>query len=899
MQRLTAAVADRYRVERELGQGGMATVYLAHDLKHERDVAIKVLHPDLGAALGGERFLAEIKTTAKLQHPHILPLLDSGNAGDGLLYYVMPLVTGETLRARLDREQQLPVEDALLIAREVGDALGYAHALGVIHRDIKPENILLRDGHALVADFGIALAVQTAAGARMTQTGLSLGTPQYMSPEQAMGERSIDARSDLYALAAVTYEMLVGEPPFTGPTVQAIVARLLTETPRSLSAQRKAVPESVSHAVMRALEKLPADRFSTAAEFIAALRADAPTPARTSATRSARLRAVPLWALPVVGVVTLVIGALITPKVTSMFRTTPEVSKLVRNLTVALPDSMQVAFKGSVEAPGGQGSVTISADGRRIAWVGVAGLNSAVVRLYVRDMDSYAISAVTGSEEAFAPFLSDDGSRLAYFSGPELHEVNLAKRETRVLARGLVNVYGASYVGNGGILIATETGLLTLTASGGTTGKFARPSVADGGSFGPVSFPSAVAGDQFAVGLVRGGPLVVVSLADGATRTIRPYAGDTATSIYGDAPKVAGGRLYWHVRDAVMSAQFDVDGARMTSEPMVVTTGVRGDLFGAADFDVADDGTVVFVPGADAAIGHLAFLDHQGDVDTLAVPPADYSGFDLSPDGQSLLTKSISAAGATELRLFNVARGAGTNVARGAGTLVDVGAGAISQPGWLADGRSILVSVAPNGIASARLLRATTDGRARPDTIMSGGLDRYAVAPRVGLVIAQVTRNRSPNRYLTDDAAMDTRLYASRDGGAFTELPSLRGLLSPSLSPDGRWVTYERYQSADATIFMERFPLDGHPVRVPGRGYEAYLSPKGGRLFYRVGSGIMQVPLTFTPNGVTFGEPTMWVTFSFADFIGRAYKIANDERVLVKLLPSTKPQGEIRVVIRS
>ena len=187
--RLTAALADRYRVEHELGAGGMATVYLAHDLKHARDVAIKVLHPDLAAALGGERFLTEIRTTARLQHPHILPLLDSGDA-DGLLYYVMPLITGETLRARLEREKQLPVEIAVGIAREVADALGYAHELGVIHRDIKPENILLQGGHAMVADFGIALAVQSAGGQRMTQTGLSLGAPSYMSPEQAMGERS-------------------------------------------------------------------------------------------------------------------------------------------------------------------------------------------------------------------------------------------------------------------------------------------------------------------------------------------------------------------------------------------------------------------------------------------------------------------------------------------------------------------------------------------------------------------------------------------------------------------------------------------------------------------------------------------------------------------------------------
>jgi Tol biopolymer transport system component len=273
--RLNASLADRYSIERELGAGGMATVYLAHDLKHDRDVALKVLRPDLAAALGGERFLSEIKTTARLQHPHILPLLDSGEA-DGLLYYVMPFVPGETLRARLDRERQLPIDDALRIAEEVADALGAAHAVGIIHRDIKPENILLQGGHqgghALVTDFGIALAVQSAGGARMTQTGLSLGTPQYMSPEQAMGERTIDARSDIYALGAVTYEMLTGDPPFTGSSVQAIVAKVTSAEPERLSLTRKTVPPAAEQAVLIALAKLPADRFATTREFAGALR---------------------------------------------------------------------------------------------------------------------------------------------------------------------------------------------------------------------------------------------------------------------------------------------------------------------------------------------------------------------------------------------------------------------------------------------------------------------------------------------------------------------------------------------------------------------------------------------------------------------------------------------------
>src|SRR5438876_3258764 len=268
--RLQVALADRYRIEQEIGDGGMATVYLAEDLRHDRRVALKVLRPELAAVIGAERFLAEIKLTANLQHPHILPLFDSGEA-DGFLFYVMPFVEGESLRGRLNREKQLPVTDAVRIATEVASALDYAHRHGVVHRDIKPENILVHDGRALVADFGIALAASKAGGNRMTETGMSLGTPHYMSPEQAMGEREITARSDVYALGAVTYEMLTGDPPFTGSTAQAIVARVVTESPRSLTAQRHTIPPGVEAAVLTALEKLPADRFSTAHEFAEAL----------------------------------------------------------------------------------------------------------------------------------------------------------------------------------------------------------------------------------------------------------------------------------------------------------------------------------------------------------------------------------------------------------------------------------------------------------------------------------------------------------------------------------------------------------------------------------------------------------------------------------------------------
>jgi serine/threonine protein kinase len=263
---LGTALQGRYTIDREIGRGGMATVYLARDVRHSRAVALKVLNPELGAVLGVERFLAEIEVTANLQHPNLLPLFDSGEAS-GLLYYVMPFVQGESLRARLDREKQLPVDEAVRITTAIAGALDYAHRHKVIHRDLKPENILMQEGQPLIADFGIALAVSKAGGERITQTGLSLGTPQYMSPEQATGDRVVDGRTDIYSLGAMAYEMLVGDPPHHASTSQAIIAKVLTERPTSVRTARPSVPPHVDAAIGKSLEKLAADRFATAREF--------------------------------------------------------------------------------------------------------------------------------------------------------------------------------------------------------------------------------------------------------------------------------------------------------------------------------------------------------------------------------------------------------------------------------------------------------------------------------------------------------------------------------------------------------------------------------------------------------------------------------------------------------
>ena len=286
LERLRAALADRYALERELGRGGMASVHLARDLKHGRLVAIKVLRPEIAAALGPERFLREIEVAARLTHPHILPLHDSG-AAEGSLYYVMPYVEGETLRERLEREGQFPLEDALRIAREVASALSYAHGHDVVHRDIKPENILLSGGEAVVADFGIARAITQAVGSKLTETGIAIGTPGYMSPEQAMGSERVDGRSDLYSLACVLYEMLAGEPPFTGPSAES-VARQHVAAPAPHVSVMRPVPPAVDQAIVRALAKTPADRFATAAEFVEALAAPAQR-VRATGRRTSRL----------------------------------------------------------------------------------------------------------------------------------------------------------------------------------------------------------------------------------------------------------------------------------------------------------------------------------------------------------------------------------------------------------------------------------------------------------------------------------------------------------------------------------------------------------------------------------------------------------------------------------
>ncbi len=461
IDRFADAVSDRYRIERELGAGGMATVYLADDLKHERKVAIKVLRPELAAVVGGERFLSEIETTANLQHPHILPLFDSGEAG-GLLFYVMPYVEGESLQDRLDRERQLPVDEAVRITTDVAEALHAAHQRGVVHRDVKPANILLSGGRPLVADFGIALALSHAGGGRLTETGLSMGTPYYMSPEQASADRDATPASDQYSLACVLYEMLVGEPPFPGGSAQAVLARILTADPTPPSELRRSVPPHLDAVVMRGLEKLPADRFPDLREMVRALRDEghryAAGRSRTG-KRSPRRGPATLVPWTLAAVATILAGA-------AWLRPGPSVFPADdRRLAIPMQEDAQLPLGQLVPFGVDAGFFAVSPDARTLVHLGYDGDR---VRLYRRPLNSYESTIFPGTEGAFWPFFSPDGAWVAYFASTALWKVPVTGGEPVRLADA-PNPAGGVWGEDGRILFSIMEGgrLMSVSDAGG------------------------------------------------------------------------------------------------------------------------------------------------------------------------------------------------------------------------------------------------------------------------------------------------------------------------------------------------------------------------------------------------------------------------------------------------
>ena len=834
MARLASALADRYRVDRELGSGGMATVYLAEDVRHRRKVALKVVHPELSAVLGSERFLKEIELTASLQHPHILPLFDSG-VSDGQLFYVMPFVQGETLRARLERERQLPIPDALRIAREVADALQYAHERGIIHRDIKPENILLQSGHALVADFGIALAVQQAGGQRLTQTGLSLGTPQYMAPEQAMGEKTIDARADVYALGAVTYEMLAGEPPFTGPTAQAIVARVLTTAPAPLKATRSTVPASMEHAVLTAVAKLPADRFASASEFADALQGGGSfTPAVSATQVTGAPRARP--GLAALATSRAVLGsALAVATALALWgwlgRATPPPAPPVR-LALTIPNDERVEL--SLALP-----FAISADGRRIVYTALRAGGRSLVS---RSLDELESRPIAGTQGAAVPAISPDGRWLAFRVAGTVRKVPIAGGPATVLTNlSFVDRRGLAWLSNEELVVPAPakggTSLWRLSAAGGPLRPFTQVDSAarEGTQAMPVAVPEhgLVLYSSYPIGsTVVAGRIAVARISDGRT-TILDLAGAHAIGI------AFGHLLYVRGDGAIMAVPFDPKAIRVTGDPIPLVQGARR---AGNRTMLSASGTLVYMSGA--GMGQIVRVDERGVATPLVADTAPYAHPRFSPDGRRLAV-AVASAGGLDIWTYDVTSGTPTRL---------TSSGDNDRPEWTPDGKRVLF-VSSHDAASYSVWWQPADGSEPAEELY-----RTATSVREVMLLKDgqtlVFREDTPNNQ------RDIRVVSlGKPAESAPLIATPADELMPRVSPDGKWLAYQSNESGQYEIYVRPFPVGGSRTTVSNAGgTEPVWSRDGCRLFYRNGTQLVAAGCTSTAG--TFAVTSRQVLFS-------------------------------------
>ena len=836
--RLNSALAGRYTMQRELGAGGMATVYLAHDLRHDRDVAIKVLHPELGAILGADRFLGEIKTTARLQHPHILPLLDSGDA-DGLLYYVMPVVTGETLRARIERERQLPIPDAVRIAREVAGALDYAHRQHVIHRDIKPENILLHDGQALVADFGIALAVQSAGGQRMTQTGLSLGTPQYMSPEQAMGEKTIDARTDIYALGAVTYEMLCGDAPFAGSSVQAIVAKVMTERPTALHTLRDTVPAGIEHAVFTALAKLPADRFATAAEFAAALAnpvsyATAVTaPADAHASRRSRRTTIALSGT--LALVTAVAGFLLARKDGDAGSVT---STDVVHVSFALGDSAVIRAIPNLR-------LAIAPSGKRIAFIGAEGDGNA---LWVRDVSEPASRRLAGTTAAFGPFFSPDGESIGFFTREASHVVMKVIPAAGGVARTVIEdsiapFGGASWADDGQIYFTDASrGISRIASSGGVVTRVSLPDAESGAT--EHDFPDVLPGNRYAVASIWKGSAAAssIGLIDLKTGTVTDLTEGTFARF------AAPGFLVTATTDGrLLAARMDPRTGRLAGTPQLMMSSVQMEASnGTVQFAVSRTGTLVFEHKTGGSDG-LMWVDRAGTgapVDSSI--KGSFGPVALSPDGSRIaVTRTDLESGQIWVK----------ELATGAFSRLSFDVLTADRPVWSTDGTKVAFIAGRNGRRTAWIRRADGSDNLRAASPGNTRLDEIGIDPRGKYTLARTEGTGTGSRHL---------LFAENgvDTVPRVLIKSPFDHYAMMLSPDGRWLAYNSDESGQPEVYVRPFPaVDSARFAISvGGGVEPVWRRDGKELFFRnARGGMYATPVT---TGARFANGTPKLLFT-------------------------------------
>ncbi len=830
LERLATALGDRYRIERELGQGGMATVYLAEDIKHKRKVALKVLKPELAAVLGAERFVVEITTTAALQHPHILPLFDSGTA-DGFLYYVMPFIDGETLRAKLDRETQLGIEEAVRVATDVASALHYAHQHGVIHRDIKPENILLHEGRPMVADFGIALAVSAAAGGRMTETGLSLGTPHYMSPEQATAEKEITARSDVYSLGSVLYEMLTGSPPHTGASAQQIIMKIVTEDAAPVTKLRKAVPPNVAAAVAMSLEKMPADRFASAKAFAEAL--TNPSFVSMSGASGMIARVSPDWRQRATIPVLMLAGVLALTTAWGFTRSAPP--ERLSRYAVALPEGQRV---GTTQwAP-----FAVAPDGSRLVYSGETG------RLLIRSRERLEIVELLGTEGAFNPFFSPDGSRVGFMSGyagsAELKVASLTGGPNITVTMG-VGGPGAAW-GLDGYLYFDAGGIGPLMRVLETGGVAEAVSVLDsaGGELQhnwPDPLPN---GRGVLITVDRGGPGVNVkntndiAVIDLKTRRHRVLVRGVFSRY-----AASGHIVYVTAEGALMGVPFDQDRLEVTGNPVFLLDGInirRGG--GGVDLAISATGTLWYATGFSLGQREILWATRSGVVSE--VEPGwtgDFGSLALSPDGRKLAVSIIDAAGEhIWVRQLDRSRGPVSKLTFERSN---------HSPRWHPDG--IQVTYTSSYVAESDLRTVRADGSGTLEILRQDSFPVYE---------GNWTRD---GRWLVygGRTSSSRNVYGIRPGLDSTPVPfgSTRfNERNGSISPNGRWLLFEANPTGTYEVYVRPFPNSSaslSQVSTSG-GLKPKWSRDGREIFFIGGRNeLVRVPVLPGESFAT-GEPS-------------------------------------------
>jgi len=887
-KQLAAALAGRYRVLRQLGEGGMAVVYLAEDLRHRRQVALKILRPELAQALGAERFLREIEIAARLTHPNILPLLDSGDA-DSTLFYAMPFVTGESLRERLARERQLPVDEAVKIAQRVALALGYAHGLGVVHRDIKPENVLLTGGEPVVTDFGIAKAVGAAGQTKLTETGFALGTAPYMSPEQASAEAQLDGRSDIYALGCVLYEMLAGTPPFTGPTLHAITARKLTEPVPGLRTVRDTVPAPLELIVFKALARLPADRWATGQQLAEALevaRTSISTPGAApayptgpgvldaaAAPRAKWIRALPWSVATVLAVVT---GAI-----------------ALRGGSTPTDLHLSVTTPRGTEVYGWGPPLALSPDGMTIVFA--AGRND-TVKLYVRRLDSFETRALPGTQGGDSPFFSPDGHWVGFFARKErqMRKVALAGGSPVTIAQDLG--VGAAF----GVWGPADTIYFSnwpnfqinkVAVSGGPIGKVTHGNPPNGWSRVPLCL--APDGRHLLVSVSGGASdqthLDLVSLRSGEHQLLVDGAGDG---------RFVGGELVFAPFDhpEVRAVAYAAGRRRVVGEAVTVLDSVGYPGGAPLYLDASASGVLAYAPLQrwidPSAWPDLALVGRDGRVEQRRLPQG--SGPRFSPDGRQLVYVGQGRHDA-DILVFDLDRGTERHL---------TGEGQDMWPIFSHDGRSVVFNSAAGQKGGTLLLySALADGSGRAARLPTDTLNhQQPFAWAAGGAELVYTEGPGP--------AGDFDIWAvslSENGRARPLMHTSAIETQPAVSPDGRWLAWMSDASGRFEVLVRRYP-DGPDVPVSHEGgVEPAWGPGGREIYFRDVTGTKMMVASFQPGERPLvGEPRVLFTGHYATcYIWcRSYDVSPDGRtfVMTKLFEGSTDSGywpggsEIRIV---